>query len=99
SFANLERNVALVGLDFERTPLVVQFNKRDLPDIVPEREIRSLWDPTGIPVTLASAREGWGVLETFREAAGRLYDSLDRRIAFRDRHGLEREAFVERLVP
>jgi len=98
SFSNLERNLAFVGLDIDRTPLVVQFNKRDLPDIVPEPEIRSVWNPTGIPVTLASAKEGWGVVETFRTVAERMYDALDRRIAFRDRHGLERETFVGRLT-
>ncbi len=98
SFSNLERNMALVGLDFDRTPLVLQFNKRDLPGIVPESEIRPVWDPTGIPVALASAKEGWGVLETFRRIAGRMYDALDRRISLRDRHGLGREAFLGRLA-
>ena len=32
SFENLADNAARVGLDFERLPLVVQFNKRDLPN-------------------------------------------------------------------
>ena len=32
SFANLEQNLSLVGLDIEKLPLVIQFNKRDLTD-------------------------------------------------------------------
>jgi signal recognition particle receptor subunit beta len=98
SFANLERNLSLVGLDVDRVPLVVQFNKRDLSDIVSEPDIRAAWASTGIPVTLASALEGWGVLETFRLAAEGMYDVLDRRFALANRHGLARAAFVERLT-
>ena len=58
SFDNLERNLALVGLDIETLPLVIQFNKRDLPQAVSERDIRNSWEPTGIPVLMASALNG-----------------------------------------
>ena len=61
SFDNLEQNLAMVGLDIERTPLVVQFNKRDLStDIISEDGIRAVWGPTGLPVFMASALRGWG---------------------------------------
>ena len=40
SFQTLAANCSRVGLDFEHLPLVVQFNKQDLPDAVPEQEIR-----------------------------------------------------------
>ena len=63
SFENLERNLTLVGLDIDKLPLVVQFNKRDLPDVVTESDIRRVWAPTGIPVFFASALQGRGALE------------------------------------
>lgn len=98
SFANLEKNLALVGIDIEQLPLVVQFNKRDLKEIISETEISRIWGPTGIPVVLASALQGWGVVETFREVAGLIYDHIDLKHRLREDHGLDRATFVQRLV-
>lgn len=94
SFDNLERNLTLVGLDIDSVPLVIQFNKRDLPDAVPEGEIRNVWGPTGIPTIMASALNGEGVAETFATLAGLVYDRIDLRYRLSDQHGLSREAFV-----
>jgi signal recognition particle receptor subunit beta len=98
SFDNLEKNLALVGLDIDKLPLVIQFNKRDMPDIVPEDEIRSTWDPTGIPVVMASALQGWGVVETFARLAELTYGHLDRRYGLTAEHGLDQRSFVENLT-
>ena len=74
SFQNLATNVATVGVDFERLPLVVQFNKRDLANIVSEEDVRGRWGAAPWPLTFASALTGadgavlWRVL---RESAGR----------------------------
>jgi signal recognition particle receptor subunit beta len=56
---------------------VVQFNKRDLKDIEPENKILDLWGPTGIPIVFASALQGRGVMESFREILKRCYRHLD----------------------
>ena len=97
SFDNLERNVALVGLDLDTLPLVIQFNKRDLPGVIPEEEIRATWGPTGLPVVMASALSGAGVTETFAALAGLVYDRVDARFALDAVHGLSREQFVGQL--
>ena len=98
SFDNLERNLSLVGLDIDSLPLVVQFNKRDLPEAVGEGEIRSVWGPTGIPVQMASALYGSGVLETFATLAGLVWDRVDARFRLAEEHGLPREEFVRQLA-
>ena len=98
SFDNLEKNLAMVGLAIEQLPLVVQFNKRDLPDIVAEEEIRSAWGPTGLPVIMASALVGWGVLETFREVLGLTFDAINARYGLKEQYGLERETFLAELL-
>lgn len=98
SFANLETNLAFVGVNIDRLPLVVQFNKRDLPGVLSEAEIRQTWEPTGIPTFLASALNGDGVVETFVRLLELTYDRLDTRFDFANAHGLNREAFVARLV-
>jgi len=37
SFGNLERNLSVVGIDIGKLPLVIQYNKRDLPGIPENR--------------------------------------------------------------
>ncbi len=98
SFDNLEKNLAFVGLDIDRIPLVIQFNKRDLANVVPEAEVRQVWGPTGIPVMMASALQGSGVIETFAQLAGLVYDVVDRRCGLKELHGLERDEFVGKLT-
>lgn len=98
SFANLERNLALVGLDIETIPLVVQYNKQDLTAVVGQDEIERQWQGTGIAVQLASALKGWGVLETFTTLLQLTYSQLDRRFHFADEHGLDQQLFIDTLV-
>ncbi|GAB6904923.1 Mutual gliding-motility protein MglA [Desulfosarcina cetonica] len=98
SFDNLEKNAARVGLDFDRLPLVVQFNKRDLPDIISEAEIQQRWAPTGLPVTFSSALTGNGVLETFMRLIEAVYIDLDRRFELKARHDILPEHFAA-VVP
>lgn len=99
SFENLEKNLSIVGLNIEQLPLVVQFNKRDLNEIFPEEEIRQTWQATNIPIFMASALNGWGVLETFIKLAELTYQSIDQRYHLETEHGLTRELFLAKLFP
>lgn len=99
SFENLEKNLSIVGLDIENLPLVVQFNKRDLGGLISEEEIRQTWQATNIPIFMASALNGWGVLETFLKLAELTYQSLDQRYYLGAEHGLTRELFLAKLFP
>lgn len=98
SFDNLEKNIALVGLSFDRLPLVIQFNKRDLPAIVSADELHETWGPTGLPVVHASALQGWGIVETFREIVERTFDATDGRIGLQARFGVDRGDFVATIM-
>lgn len=67
SIANLEDNLRLQGDDPDRLPLVVQYNKRDLSDIVSVEELRqALQVPDGVPEHEAIAARGVGVFETLK---------------------------------
>lgn len=94
SFENLVGNVPLVGLDLATLPLVVQFNKRDLSDILSEDEIQARWSSAPWPLTFASALEGRGVLDTFNTLLGRVYANLDTQFSFGVAHGLTRQTFI-----
>lgn len=94
SFANLEANAGRVGLDFGRLPLVIQFNKRDLPDIVGEEEIVGRWRATGLPLVLASALTGRGVRETFAAVLAATYRRLDGDLELGRRYEFSEELIV-----
>jgi len=98
SFENLERNLAMVGLDIDRLPLVIQFNKRDLPDIVAEVDLLKTWGPTGIPIFMASALLGTGVTETLTRLAELVYGQIDERFHLAATHRLGQDAFIGQLI-
>jgi signal recognition particle receptor subunit beta len=94
SFENLLSNAAILGMDLETLPLVVQFNKRDLADILSDKEINDRWSKAPWPLFFASAMEGTGVLETFVALLDGIYDSLDDKFSLGSTHGLSRSAFI-----
>lgn len=98
SFESLEKNLAFVGIDIEKVPLVIQFNKRDLENVVPDKELRTIWEPTGIPVFMASALNGPGVIETFRCLIERTYDYIGARYRLEEAHAVSKELFVDKLT-
>jgi signal recognition particle receptor subunit beta len=75
SWRDMEANLRSNGIDFDAIPKVVQFNKRDLPEVKPLEEIRSAWGD--IPTFPSVATGGEGVLETFRELLRLTYRHLD----------------------
>ena len=93
SFDNLEKNAGRVGLAFDRLPLVVQFNKRDLADIISEEAVLDRWQPVGLPVLFASALRGDGVLASFSRLLDGTYSYLDDRYALKRRYGIRRDHF------
>jgi hypothetical protein len=94
SFENLLSNAAILGMDLQTLPLVVQFNKRDLADILSEKEINDRWSQAPWPLFFASAMEGTGVLETFVALLDGIYDRLDNKFSLGSTHGLSRSAFI-----
>lgn len=67
SIHNLEGNLRRQGTDPNRLPIVVQYNKRDLPNILPVSELRAALNvPAGMMEIEASARVGFGVSETLK---------------------------------
>jgi len=69
SIHNLSENLRRQGDDPDRLPLVVQYNKRDLPASMPVEELRAvLGVPEGTPEVEATATTGAGVFPTVKEA-------------------------------
>jgi hypothetical protein len=67
SLENLKENLAEQGLDIQRVPWVIQYNKRDLPNAVSVEELREALNPDGkVPEFEAEAAKGTGVFETLK---------------------------------
>ncbi len=65
SLKNLEENLNYYGKSLQTTPLVLQYNKRDLPDVSPAIEMEQLLNPNSkYPFFEAIATTGNGVLPT-----------------------------------
>jgi len=69
SFENLKVNLKEQGYDIANIPLVVQYNKRDLPNISSVEELRSVLNTNGYADYEAIATTGGGVFETLKAIA------------------------------
>jgi signal recognition particle receptor subunit beta len=81
SFVNLKQNLREQGVDIKQMPLVIQFNKRDMPDVRSDAELSELAARGREPVFRAVAVRDEGVGETFvgllRRVLAHLNDSAD----------------------
>jgi len=64
SLNNLEENLNYYGKSIKTLPLVIQFNKRDLNEVMSVAEMNQILNPSGFPSCEAVAPTGEGVLET-----------------------------------
>lgn len=71
SFDNLRRNLLELDRDIYAIPLVFQYNKRDLENLIPVETFNRLLNPKSLPYVEASAINGVGVFETLKEVAKR----------------------------
>jgi signal recognition particle receptor subunit beta len=66
SWTNLEENLRELGLSLQDIPVVFQWNKRDLKNVVPVDELEAAFNPRGMPSFQSVASDGTGVFETLR---------------------------------
>jgi mutual gliding-motility protein MglA len=85
SFRNLQVNLLEQGMDPRTTPLVLQYNKRDLPEVMGLAEMDDLLNYRELPRFEACALAGTGVFDTLRgiseQVLRRLSQRFDRPLA------------------
>ena len=64
SMHNLYENLETYGYDLNTIPFAIQYNKRDMDNILAPEELRAQINPMGVPDFEAVAIEGAGVFET-----------------------------------
>jgi signal recognition particle receptor subunit beta len=81
SFQNLEENLAEIGLTVDDVPLVLQYNKRDLKDVLSVEELDRELNRGNWPSFEGAAIHGHGVFETLKAISKMTLVSLKKRLA------------------
>jgi hypothetical protein len=98
SFDGLRRNLLEYDVDLNFIPLVFQYNKRDLDNLIPVETFNNLLNPGGLPYIESCAVKGEGVFETLKEITKLAIPVVkekilkeERRLVGRDRMKMKRE--------
>lgn len=97
AFQNLKDNLRENGLDPEAVPMVLQFNKRDLPGGRSDEELARL-ETRGRPVFGATALRDEGVLRTFLGLVELTWDDLERRHGLSTTLGIGRDELLAKVA-
>lgn len=98
SFLDLRRNLRENGFDAAKMPIVIQYNKRDLPNIRSEEEIRKMQSKGIEPIYLAIATRGVGVPETLLGLIRATWRKLEEDNKLKDRFSISVEDVINDLV-
>ena len=98
AFLDLKTNLKGHGLELGKMPVVIQFNKRDLPGVRTHEEIVAQTKRGKEPVFAAVATRGEGVLETFAGLLYATWTSLDAAHGLFDKFGLDGALLLEQVV-
>jgi signal recognition particle receptor subunit beta len=79
SLENLRINLEEQNYSLDSIASVIQYNKRDLPNIVALDELKKALNPLGVPEFEASAKTGQGVFETLKGLSRLVLSKLNRR--------------------
>jgi signal recognition particle receptor subunit beta len=94
---NMLKNLEANGLDYRTLPIVVQMNKRDLPDARGTDEYGDLRAEIQPPVVPAVAIRGEGVVETLHALLQLCYRSLDRRVGLEAKWQISEREFLDKI--
>jgi signal recognition particle receptor subunit beta len=79
SFRNLHENLLEDGVDLHDFPMVLQYNKRDLPGVLPISDLDSALNFGDLPAVASAAVNGTGVFDTLRLISQNVLQGLSRR--------------------
>jgi signal recognition particle receptor subunit beta len=98
SFQNLCNNLKELKIDSETVPLVVQFNKRDMPDVRPMAELEAAWKERGVPVFAATAIRRDGVMTTLEGVLRVTFRSISEKIPMVKKYGMTEDQFLRDIM-
>ncbi|NMB73874.1 MAG: MglA protein [Myxococcales bacterium] len=98
SWRDMAHNLKQNGLNVQELPVVIQFNKRDLPDVRSDEEIDEVARRGREPVFKAVALRGEGVMETLAGLLRFTWRTLDARHGLSSKLHIEEEEFITSLL-
>lgn len=78
SFRNLEENLRIHNLDIRKIPLIIQWNKRDMPNVMTTQELEREINYLHVPTYEAVAVTGEGVFPTLKKCAALVLETVNR---------------------
>jgi hypothetical protein len=82
SFREMKRHLHSLGYQWYQVPLVLQYNKRDVPDLLPESTLQRYLNPDGaLPHFCSVAIDGVGVIETLKHIVNLVLVEAQRQLA------------------
>lgn len=98
AFIDLRDNLQAQGIKLEEMPLVIQFNKRDLPGVRSEEEVTKMASGGREPVYLGVATQGAGVVECFIGLLHRTWRALEKEHTLKKKFGFDGEVFIQNVA-
>ncbi|RME42109.1 MAG: gliding-motility protein MglA [Caldilineae bacterium] len=81
SWRGMRTHLQSLGMSPEEIPIIVQFNKQDLPNALKEASLKHLLRVNGHPTFPAIAIQGIGVFDTLKTAINRVVKNIQRELA------------------
>lgn len=73
---NLRDNLAEYGVELRQIPFVLQYNKRDLPNVCSVQELQENLNPGGAPYFEAVGSRGIGVFDSLKAVSAMVIETL-----------------------
>lgn len=78
SFADLEENLKEMGKTLHDVPIIVQYNKRDIPDAMSIEDLEKEVNPHGFPYIEAIATTGEGIFPTLKVLSQKVLEEVNK---------------------
>ena len=99
SLQNLEDNLKRQGIRIREIPLVLQYNKRDLPNALPVEQLDQELNKLGVPRFASVATTGIGVEETLKGITKLVLSHLIKKYGLEGAEPLDREIQILNAAP
>jgi mutual gliding-motility protein MglA len=77
SMDNLRENLTEMGRDLNKIPLVIQYNKRDVPNPLPLAELEAKLNPNKVPTFETSAKTGDGIFQALKAISALVLEDIN----------------------
>jgi len=98
SWRDMASNLKMNGLDINEIPMVIQFNKRDLPEVRSDEEIADVARKGKEPVFKAVAIKGQGVMDTLEGILRLTWRSLNSKYGLEEKLQVKENDFISGVL-